>query len=381
MNLSSLKIAASLIAAIGLSGGAAYQTGVIDKPSAGLVDKGDWVTENGIQVESTAYVHNPNPLGLNLSGFSADYTLKMNDVALAEGEKEGLEIPKDTNRTLNFTSDLQTSNIPLWWSRHLSNGEESELQIPVTASLKLGPLPLSGTYTHTDSISTDIEGSLTSSLSKMEGNYSRDMATGIDMDATSLDLEIIDASARFGEVSKESTEVMMSLRIRNRNSYPVPTPQLGGDLDLNDVRVVQFTANDIKEADDAVIPAGEAREITVSADMSNEKIDEWFRSHIRKEEKTDAELTVYFEFEVGGASFRIPSDSGMNCRFDFATKILEDQKAETDGFQGCSGIVRADSGGAEQDSEDEEGILEPDNDDEGSNQTENDSEESLGGIL
>lgn len=381
MNLSRTKIAVSLIAAIGISGGAAYQMGVIDKPSAGLVDKGDWVTEDVIKVESMAYVHNPNPLGLNLSGLSADYALKMNDVVLAEGTKKGLNIPKDTNRTINFTSDLQTSNIPRWWSRHLSNGEESELEVPVTASLKLGPIPLSGTYTHTDSISTDIEGSLTSSLSEMEGNYSRDMASGIDMDATDLELEIIDASARFGEVDRETTEVMLSLRVRNRNSYPVPTPQLGGDLDLNDIQVVRFTANDIQEADDAVIPAGESREITVSADMSNEKIDEWFRSHIRKQEKTDAELTIYFEFEVGDASFRIPSDSGMNCRFDFATEILVDQKAETAGFQGCSGIVRTDGGGSGQESEDDGGLLGSESSDEGSNQTENDTEESLGGIL
>lgn len=376
-----------LAAAAVIGGGAAYFTGVIAKPSAGLVDRGDWVTGDGINVESSAYVHNPNPLGLNLSNLSADYRLKMNGVELARGEKEGVHIPKNENHTVTFTSNLNTGKIPDWWVTHLENGEESELEIPIAAGMKLGPLPLSGGYTYTDTISTDIESSLSSALSKVEGNYSRDMSGGVGLDATSFDIEVVDASARFGQVSRETTEILIPLEIRNRNSYAVPAPQLGGNLELNGVRIAEFTANNVETADDTVIPPGETRKVTVTAEMSNGKIDEWFRSHARKEEKTDAALNVYFEFDVEGATFRVPSDDGMTCRFDFATQILVDEKADTQGFQGCTGIFHgsgAESSG-EGGGEDDGGIL-PGNDSDPSQETnqsgdKNDSDGDLGGLL
>lgn len=380
MNLTAKKILLAVVATSVISAGVAYKTGAIAKPDAGLVDKGDWLLEEDIRVESSAYIYNPNPVGLNLSNFSADYILKMNGVKLAEGTKHGVRIPENGNRTINFTTDLETDNIPAWWVTHLSRGEESQLMIPVEASLRVGPLPLSFSgYSYTDKIETDIEGSLSSSLSEIEGSYSRNLGPEIGLESNSFDIEVVNASARFGEVDRESTELVIPIEIRNRNSYPIPTPRLGGDLELNGVRIAEFDANDLEGAEDTNIPPGQTKEVTVRAEMSNERIDDWFQSHVRKGEKTDAELSVYFIFEVGDTSISIPSDDGMTCRFDFATMILVDQKADTDGFSGCSGIIRGDSQETGS-GEDEEGLLEED----GSNSStgdDSDSSGSLGGLL
>lgn len=378
MNLTTTRVILSVIVAVAGIGGAAYATGVIQKPGAGLQDKGDWITEgDGIQVKSTAYVNNPNPLGLNLSTLEASYTLKMNKVKLAEGKKEGLYVPKNKNRTINFTTSLDTENIPRWWASHLRNGESSKLRIPITASMNVGPLPLSGSYTYRDSISTDIESKLSSSLSKIEGNYSRQLGPDVSLDANNVKIAVKDAEARFGAVTTDYTELVLPLEVKNRNDYMIPTPQLNGNLKMNEVRIAEFTANNVESLSDTGIPAGETREVMVTARMSNQNIDQWFESHVRKEEKTDAELNIYFGFDIGGTTFQIPSDNGMTCRFSFATKILVDEKAETEGFKDCTGIIQEGDTGDGQNSSDG-GLL--GNETGGDNSSTGNSTDSGGGI-
>jgi LEA14-like dessication related protein len=372
MTLPYLKLAVSICVAVAGAGGAAYFTGVIDKPDAGLQDRGDWVPEEELKVESEAYVHNPNPLGLNISTLDADYLLKMNGVKLAEGSKKGVSVPKNGNKTLEFISRFETENIPEWWVSHLENSEKSRLRIPIKASMTLGPLPLSGGYSYKDSISTDIESTLSESISKLEGDYSRTLGPDAGLEANDFKITVVDASSRFGDVSRETTELVIPLKIKNRNSYAVPTPKMEGSLEMNGIKVAEFDANNVETASDTSIPPGESREITVKAGMSNQNIDEWFASHARKTEKTDAVLNIKFGFNVGDAELMIPSGEGMNCTFDFATEILVDEKAETEGFQGCSGFVR-NSGGGEDGSG---GLLDDGNNSSGDNST-NDTDGGL----
>lgn len=363
------RAALGLVVLLAGGGAAAYATGIVAKPAAGLLDRGDWVTDGELKVRSSAYVHNPNPVRLNLSTLEASYRLEMNSITLASGTRSGLFIPRNENRTLEFTTDLRTGNVPAWWVSHLENSETSRLEVPVTASVKIGPVPLSyGGYSYTDTISTDIESKLSESISRIEGSYSRQLGA---LEATEFEVEITDASARFGDVDGEVTELVIPLTVRNPNSYPMPTPQFSGELEMNDVRLAAFDANNVRTASDASIPPGESREVTVLAQMSNEKLDDWFVSHARNAEKTDARLDVRLAFDVQGATVTVPED-GMTCRFSFATMILVDEKAPVEGFRGCEGM----SPGQQNTQEDSgDGPV-----DDGSNDT-TDSDGTVGGLL
>lgn len=376
MKFTATRLIIAFVVAIAGAGSAAYGAGVIEKPNAGLVDRGDWIAGGEIKVESEAYVHNPNPVTLNFSSLEASYRLKMNNIRLASGTKSGLYIPENENRTLNFRTRLKTENIPKWWVSHLRNEEESALEVPIKASLKIGPLPLSfNGYSYTDTIETDVEGILSESLSKIEGTYSRQLGPDVGLEANNFKIEIVDASARFGDINQKSTELVIPLEIKNVNDYAIPTPQLTGNLKMNDVKIAEFTANNVETSSDTNIPARETRKVTIRAKMSNKNIDEWFESHVRKSEKTDAELNIYLGFDVGGTSIRIPSDNGMTCRFSFATKILADEKAEAEGFKGCSDIVQSDGS---TDSGSDGGLLEDDSD---STDNSSDSNDSISGFL
>lgn len=381
MKLTVGKIILSAVVLIAGGTGAAYATGIIDKPNAGLLDKGDWVLDDEIKVQSSAYVHNPNPVRLNVSSLEADYSLRMNGVKLAEGKKEGLYIPQDKNQTLNFTTRLKTENIPKWWVSHLRNDEKSDLEIPIKASMKVGPMPLSFSgYSYTDTIETNIEKTLGQSISKMEGNYSRQVGTGAGLDANRFRISVQDASASFGDVNRRYTELVIPIEVKNRNDYPIPTPQLNGNLKMNDVKIAEFTANNVRTASDTNIPPGDSREVTIYAEMSNSNIDDWFETHIRKQEKTDAELNIYLGFDMGESNIRIPSEDGMKCRFSFATQILVDEKASAEGFKGCSGMDNSNSGSSGSDSD---GDLLNDGSTDDSNSTDgsNSSDDDLSGLL
>lgn len=354
MEWSAGRVALGAILVVVGGTGAAYATGVIQKPDVGITDKGDWVTDDDvIRVRSSAYVANANPVGFNLSTFDARYMLKMNGVELAEGTKSGLHIPRYANRTLAFTSELETGNIPRWWVSHLNNDETSALKIPVNVDLVIGSIPLSfGGFSYTDSIATDIEGVLDDSLSELEGRYTRDIGAVTGLSAATFELEVVDASARFGDVDSEHTVLVIPLTLKNVNSYPIPTPQMRGELTMNGVTIAGFDANNVETSSDTNIPPGETRDVTVKAEMSNQNLDEWFESHVRKGEKTDAELDIRFGFDIGDTQISVPSDDGMRCRFSFSTAILVDTKREAEGFGECTGIVRgSDDNGSGDDGE------------------------------
>jgi LEA14-like dessication related protein len=76
---------------------------------------------------------------------------------------------------------------------------------------------------------------------------------------------------------------------------------------------------------------GEERTVTYTVEMDNENIDDWFRSHVANEERT--ELTIkpqlFFEVPETGTEIAVPQDSpGYTC--DFQTGLLVDgQQTET----------------------------------------------------
>jgi LEA14-like dessication related protein len=327
---------AFLIVSVG-TGATLYATGVIQKPSYGIQDKGDWgeIENNTVNVISSVYVYNPNSFGLNLSNVNASYSLKMNDVLLAEGSKAGISIPEEENKTINLVSRLKTEKVPEWWVSHLQNSESSEMKIPVKIDAGLFSRNFSfSTTAYTDTIETDIDSQLGSSFSNVEGNYSWS-PTGTEIGETRIVVD--DVSAYWGEVDMQETDLMIDMEIRNPNSYPIPVPQLKGGLEMNEVSIAEWDANNVEitnAAQDAMIQPGETQEITVKASMDNDKINDWFLSHVANDEKTDANTDIKFAFDIAGQTLTFPQD-GMNCRFEFQTAILEDNQEAGGSFNGC----------------------------------------------
>jgi LEA14-like dessication related protein len=382
--LDSLKMKA-VVAVLGVIGvgSVAFASGVVQVPQAGLADKGDWgqVTEDSINITSIGYIHNPNSFEVNLSSLDVTYRLKMNGISLAEGGKNGLAIEKETNQSISVDTRLKPGKVPQWWAAHLRSGEESRLKVPLNVELKVFsfPLKLSG-YSYTDTIRTDLESKMDKAVSQLEGSYSWSLT---DAGFTETSIEVMDGSAKFGKVTSEATNLIVDLKVHNPNDHAIPVPQFNGNLEMNDVTVAEWQANEVTVTNapsSGKIDAGETREVKLKVEMSNEKIDEWFVSHAANRESTEGAVNIFLGFEIAGQTLTLPRD-GIDCGFSFQTGILVDNQSSSSSFSGCSypGIGSEVRGDDQEDS----GILEenPLNNSEGSENKSDSSSSGLESIL
>jgi LEA14-like dessication related protein len=325
------------------TGFAAYNAGIINKPSFGVQDRGDWknVTDSSIQIQTTAWINNENPAGIKLSQSEISYNLKMNGVKLAHGNKKGINIEKG-NQTVSITTSLLQKNIQSWWVTHMKNNEKSNLVVPIDLYLKLGPIPLNlNEIKYTDTIQTDIESILDSSAAQINGKYtgpSLALESNGFSEQSRPEIRITDTEARFGKVNQKRTELVFETSIENLNEYPIPVPEFKGDIRMNDVTVSDWRANNYRASDvgdEAVISPGETEDIKFKADLDNTKIDDWLTTHVRKDEQSNGQVEIKLVFNVGDTEFTIPQGEGLKCSFSFQTGILEDNQQTSPDFGGC----------------------------------------------
>jgi LEA14-like dessication related protein len=219
--------------------------GVLGIPSAELEDN-SWgeVGEERIEVITTITVDNPNPFGI---GGEADveYEITLQGVQLAEGEGNGVEIDSGENE-LQFRTDILYQRSPAWWSAHLNNDEVSDLRVDATVHTSVGPLSGSPSGTYEDEVDTDIEGALDEGFSEFEGEYSasRQGITAPDGTAIEPTVEIENATTRWGEVTENRTEIVLTLQIHNPNAYPLPTPAFTGEFEMNNITMADWDAGE-----------------------------------------------------------------------------------------------------------------------------------------
>lgn len=327
----------SLILTFSVIGFVGFQTGMLDKPGFGVADIGDWETADNaeIEIESEVWVNNQNPIGLSLEQTRLEYGLKMNEVKLAEGTKEGFSVQKG-NQTVEFHTSLLQNNLQEWWVRHMRNDERSNLVVPMKVALT-GPIPLTiGETTYTDTVETDIESSLNNSASQIEGVYEGPQLLEGDSFLSELsrpEVEVTDATANFGEITMSQTQLIFKIDIKNRNIYPIPAPKFEGNLDLNNIRLAEWEANSATRTE--TIDPGKTKEVSFQADIDNSRIDEWLVTHIRNQEYSEAKLELRLRFETDGGSITVPTDESLTCNFGLETAILVDRQESASEFEGC----------------------------------------------
>jgi len=355
----------------------AYLLGIIGLPSAELVDRGDWgnVTENRTEVITTVRVNNDNPFPISLGdGLSASYRVAFNDVQLATGEKSSLSVPKG-NSTIQLRTFVQNDKLPAWWVEFVRANETIGMDINGTITVNLGPSVSQSIQKEQTALtgSTPIITALSQAANGTTGTYTESVDTGEVADGTVIDgtasedaqrvtvgYEIREGSAAWGEVTEDETTVRFAFEVHNPGDVPVPAvPEgLGAEVKMNDVEMFQGDSGTLAPESvdsDAVIQPGKTKTVVFTVDMDNEKIDEWFTSHVRRDEQTTIETQFNLEFGVDAtnSTFSVPEDSPAIYDCDLQTAILVDnQTTETDCGESPVPDGTGSDGGTESDAND-----------------------------
>jgi LEA14-like dessication related protein len=333
-----------------------YLLGIIGAPAAGLVDRGDWgeVTDERTEIVTTVWVDNPNPIGVSLgNSVSAEYDIVLNDVLLAEGNKSDIEVPKG-NSTTELRTDIINERLGQWWVRYVRANETVELDVNATMNVNT---VVSASYdVHRNQTmlneSTPVIDALSASVNETTGTYTESVSASEvddslsedalgDSDTVTVGYEVRRGWATWDEVSESETTVEFHMLVHNPGDVPVPAAPdgIGVSVDMNDVRTFEAESGELSTesaSGDEVIEPGETEEVTYTVTMDNDKVDDWFTSHVREEAGPGREATaVTAQFQVvfgnpaTGGEFRFPQDSPVTYDCDFQTDILVDGQNST----------------------------------------------------
>ncbi|MFC7155349.1 LEA type 2 family protein [Halomarina halobia] len=292
---SRLRVVATIVLVLTGSVAGALVTGVVGAPSvAGVENRFGAVNESRTVVHTDLHVRNPNPIGVRFGGTTVNYTVAMNEVVLASGEKEGIGI-ESGNATLSFVTSMENERIPEWWVTHVRNGETT--RVHVDARVRSSLLGRTFAVPQERTVETDVIGQFRST---------EDRPVRADSPLAPDPVLIVrETDARWGAVTADRTPIETRFVVYNPNSSPYVLTEIGYEMTMNDVPVGSGASERAH-----VIEPGTEEAIDATTAIRNARLDEWWVSHLERNQVTDLRIDFYAKLELpSGATIRLPLDA------------------------------------------------------------------------
>ncbi|PSP99446.1 hypothetical protein BRC89_04685 [Halobacteriales archaeon QS_4_70_19] len=230
------------------------------------------VTDETTEIVTTVDVTNPNEGDYNdLLTLRVNRTTTVNGVTFAEGTSAVEDLPAG-NGSFTVSADADNDAVPRWWSRHVENGEESTVRTTATgtADIAVTSLPVSLPDREATE-TTDITGQLRSAederVTTEDGRHV---------------LTITDVVAEWQDATPQRAKLRVSTEIRNENTFQsITIERLDYVVGLNSVQVA-----DNASTTSHTIPPGATRRVSYVIYLDNQKMDEWWPTHVRNDEVT-----------------------------------------------------------------------------------------------
>ncbi|MFB6078239.1 MAG: LEA type 2 family protein [Halarchaeum sp.] len=289
---SALRSVGTVALAVAVVVSGSFALGVLGVPS--LVDTQNrfaGVNETTTTVNTSLTVHNPNPVGVRLGGVGVNYTVSMNGREMAYGEKHGVGLGAG-NTTLRFQSYLRNERIPGWWASHVRNGEETT--VSVAADVRSGTL---GRTAHLVPVNRTVT---TNVSAQFDSDEDRPVNAGVP--GVSDPVAVVRATrGEWGAVTREETPLVTEFDVYNPKLTPLTVSSIGYDVTMNGIDVGAG-----ENEDPVVVPAGETRTVRARTAIENDRLDDWWVSHLRRNQTTDLVIDFYARVDVGGETVRVP---------------------------------------------------------------------------
>jgi LEA14-like dessication related protein len=315
------KVAAVLAAGLVVSAagvGAAISTGVLS-PQPPTVEsiENEWgeISEERTGIQTNVVVDNPNDVGVpGVAGVS--YDVSMNDVTVAEGSSGGVSLSPGRNE-MTIRTHIDNERIPAWWATHINNGERTTVSVDpsVNAAFLSKGLPAQERTFETDMLSS----------------FETDSRQAVEVNDQTV-LAVEETSASWGTATENETPLRFAGTVSNPNGAPVEFSKIGYQVSMNDVTVAEGTTGEPVE-----IAPRSTDTVRVNATLDNRKLDEWWVSHLRNDETTTLDVSVFAVHETDSGTERVPLPF-LSERVEFETDILAGGQATTDAVESEKGL-------------------------------------------
>lgn len=229
---------------------------------------GDETTE----IVTTVGTSNPNDGAYDdLLTLQVDRTTTVNGVTFAENSTTVDGLPPG-NGSFTLSADADNDAVPEWWSRHINSGERSTVRTNATGVADVAVTALDLDLPDEERTqSTDV-------LGQIETEEDRRVTTE---DGRHV-LTITQVEAEWGESTPERAPLLVTTEIRNENTLEsVTIERVDYVVNLNSVTVADDSNTDAR-----TIAPGQTRQVTYTIYLDNQRMDEWWPTHIRNDEVT-----------------------------------------------------------------------------------------------
>lgn len=318
---SKLRIAALSVAVIVAVVVSAFALGVVGAPGVVGVDNSFGpVTNETTVVNTDLVVNNPNPIGIQLGGTGVSYTVQMNTVSIAAGNKSGLDVDRG-NTTLAFSTEMRNEQIPPWWVSHVRNDEVTNVTIDADIQTSLlGDRNFD--IQQRQQVETDIIGQFNS-------NETRPVDGPSNLVYSNPVLYVNETRGEWGAVTESETPIPMDFVVYNPQIEPYAVTEVGYEVTMNGIAVGEGTTER-----PYVIEGQSTETIETTPIIQNERLDDWWVTHLKNDQVTELRIDFYARIELPtGNSIRVPLDD-----------LTYEQTIETDIFGNKEGPEGDDSG-------------------------------------
>jgi len=266
----------------------------IGKPEV-LGYKSEWgeITQSYSEIITKIDIKNPNPFSIPLKAI--ELTLYINGVELGKGRSIGdASLKPNTVTTITISTKIDNSKIPEWWVSHIKNGEVSELLLKGNLVFKILVAEFRFPFEERDEIRTNI-------LKGFEIN--RDVSFGPVSARVKID-------PRWGEVTRDYTKILLDATIDSDVRFYLKGIKY--EVLMNGIKIGEGYY-------DKEVKIGKSTKFTLELYLNNDKLDDWWVSHLKNGEKSEVEIVVSGIFDVAGKTLEVDL---IREKSVFTTEIL-----------------------------------------------------------
>lgn len=269
----------------------------------------DWgeIADDETEIRTRVVLDGRHLVNAHVDSVGLRYEAYMNGVRVARSEKKGVSLNRQ-NTTAHLSAYIDRSRLLEWWHTHVNNGERTRLVIRPQVTVDLPSIDLSAL----DFAGLGVPPTRPpiSSVSVETPNYVTEFDTGIldsirtdeRMTATAFGRTVFAVhgiDARWGEADEDETPVELRVKVENPNPFAVGLEDIGYTVKMNGVRVGEG------RVDDLGLPARDTEVVSSVAVLRNERIADWWTTHLRRNEKTETEISLHGAVRALGFGRRI----------------------------------------------------------------------------
>ena len=250
------------------------------------------VTDTTTEIRTSVAVDNPNGGRVtDLLAIEASQRTAINGVPVASGQRrtEGLATGRST---VDLVSEMDNSQVPRWWARHLNRGERSTVATAPAVAADLG-------FTRFDVAVADRTSRFRTDLLGGLGEGSETVAVGGEPA-----LAVAPTTVEWGRATPETAPIRVNATVSNERAVPVAVTAVDYRVALNDVVLADRTAPATAD-----LSAGETGRFDFEMVLDNGRMDEWWVTHVRRGESTNVSIEVTATVETPTGTETVALDS------------------------------------------------------------------------